>query len=332
MRQMIEMAVGFVKRYKSIMLILLLILVCLLPMVASGYVLGIMCRILLYATLAGSLNVINGYSGQFNIGHAGFVCFGAYTGALCATRLNCPFVVQMLAGGIMAAAVAFFLSKPILRLKGIYLAIITMGFCEITRIISLNWDSVTGGAMGIKNIPAPVLFGIKFSSPKLYYFIFLFLLVVFTFLTGRILKSRVGRAWMSIREDDLAARSLGVQIGHYRSVNIMYGALWAGICGAAMGPYYRYIASDMFSMDMSFNILSMVILGGQGTLVGPILGAAIINVITEVFRFASEYRMVVYALLIIVMMWLRPQGLAGVSDSMLSGRTMNRKKGKGVKT
>ena len=227
---------------------------------------------------------------------------------------------------------AFLLSKPILRLKGIYLAIITMGFCEITRIVTLNWTSVTGGPLGIKNIPAPEFFGLKFNSPKLYYYIFLLLLIVFTFLTNRLLKSRVGRAWMSIREDEVAAKSLGVKIGHYRSVNLMYGAMWAGVCGAAMGPYYRYIASDMFSMDMSFNILSMVILGGQGTLVGPIVGASIINTVTEVFRFASEYRMVLYALIIIAMMWLRPQGLIGVSDSMLSGRTITKKKAKGVKT
>ena len=194
----------------------------------------------------------------------------------------------------------------------------------------LNWTPVTGGPLGIKNIPAPVLFGIKFGSPKQYYYIFLVLLVIFVFLTNRVLKSRIGRAWMSIREDDMAAKSLGVRIGFYRSINLMYGAFFAGVCGAAMGPYYRYIASDMFSMDMSFNILSMVILGGQGTLVGPILGYAIITTITEALRFAADYRMVVYAIIIIVMMWIRPQGLIGVSDSMLSGRTIEKKGTKGA--
>ena len=323
---------ALIQKNKQPLLAALLAAAFLLPLFSGSYVLGILCRILLYGTLAGSLNVVNGYCGQFNIGHAGFVCIGAYAGALCGTRLGWPFVVQLLAGGALSAVMAFLLSKPILRLKGIYLAIITMGFCEITRIVTLNWTSVTGGPLGIKNIPAPEFFGLKFNSPKLYYYIFLLLLIVFTFLTNRLLKSRVGRAWMSIREDEVAAKSLGVKIGHYRSVNLMYGAMWAGVCGAAMGPYYRYIASDMFSMDMSFNILSMVILGGQGTLVGPIVGASIINTVTEVFRFASEYRMVLYALIIIVMMWLRPQGLIGVSDSMLSGRTITKKKAKGVKT
>lgn len=318
-------------KYRYVLLGVLAAVLAVLPLLLSSSVLGILCRILLYAILAGSLNVINGYSGQMNIGHAGFVCIGAYTGALCATRLGLPFPVQLLAGGILAAAMAWVLSKPMQRLKGIYLAIITMGFCEIMRIICLNWTPVTGGPLGIKNIPAPVLFGIKFTSPKQYYYIFLVLLAIFVFLTNRVLKSRIGRAWMSIREDAVAARSLGVRIGHYRSINLMYGAFFAGVCGAAMGPYYRYIASDMFSMDMSFNILSMVILGGQGTLIGPIVGSAIITTITEALRFAADYRMVVYAVIIIAMMWVRPQGLIGVSDSMLSGKTITKKGSKGAK-
>ncbi len=316
---------------KYLVLGLLALAAVVLPLFLSSSLLGIVCRILFYATLAGSLNIINGYSGQMNIGHAGFVCIGAYTGALCATRLGLPFPVQLLAGGILAAATAWVLSKPMQRLKGIYLAIITMGFCEIMRIICLNWTSVTGGPLGIKNIPAPSMFGIKFGSPRQYYYIFLVLLAIFIFLTSRVLNSRVGRAWVSIREDDTAAKSLGVRIGHYRSINLMYGAFFAGICGAAMGPYYRYIASDMFSMDMSFNILSMVILGGQGTLIGPIVGSAIITAITESLRFAADYRMVVYAVIIILMMWVRPQGLIGASDSMLSGKTITRRGNKGAK-
>lgn len=317
--------------YKYLILGLLAIAAVVLPLFLSSSLLGIVCRILLYATLAGSLNVINGYSGQMNIGHAGFVCIGAYTGALCVTKLSLAFPVQLLAGGILAAAMAWVLSKPMQRLKGIYLAIITMGFCEIMRIICLNWTSVTGGPLGIKNIPAPLMFGIKFGSPRQYYYIFLALLAIFVFLTSRVLNSRVGRAWVSIREDDTAAKSLGVRIGHYRSINLMYGAFFAGVCGAAMGPYYRYIASDMFSMDMSFNILSMVILGGQGTLIGPIVGSAIITTITESLRFAADYRMVVYAVMIILMMWVRPQGLIGASDSMLSGKTITRKESRGAK-
>ena len=131
------------RKNKLILLIAALAILCILPLFVDSYISGILCRIFLYATLAGSLNVINGYSGQMNIGHAGFVCFGAYTGGILATKLNAPFLIQLLAGGLTASIAAFFLSKPILRLKGIYLAIITMGFCEITRIVTLNWTDFT---------------------------------------------------------------------------------------------------------------------------------------------------------------------------------------------
>ena len=318
----------FIIKYRLYFLIMGVVLSLSLPLFLSNYWLGILCRVLFYATLAGSLNVITGYSGQMNIGHAGFVSIGAYVGAIIGTRLGWHFIVQLILGGICAGIVAWGLSKPILRLRGTYMAIITMGFCETVRIIALNWTSITGGTLGLKNIPVPVFFGLKINSPKYYYYIFIILLAVFLFFTRRILDSRVGRAWISIREDETASKSLGVKLAHYRSINMVYGAVWAGILGAAIGPYYRYISPDMFNMDMSFNIQAMVILGGQGTLIGPVFGAIIITLITELFRFAAEWRMIFYAVLIIVMMWIRPQGIIGASNSVISGKSI-KKKGSG---
>jgi branched-chain amino acid transport system permease protein len=124
---------------------------------------------------------------------------------------------------------------------------------------------------------------------------------------------------MSIREDELAARSLGVETRFWKAANLMYGAFWAGIAGGAFSPYFKFISSDMFSLDEGFNILSMVIIGGQGTLIGPAAGSIIVNLLTEVLRPISQFRLVVYALLIIFMMWLRPQGLVGASKSILAG-------------
>ncbi|MCR3923024.1 MAG: branched-chain amino acid ABC transporter permease, partial [Firmicutes bacterium] len=291
----------------------------------SNYIMGIIVRILFYMILAGSLNIINGYSGQFNIGHAGFVCIGSYTEAILATRFGLSFWLLLPLAGIVTAMVGYVVALPTLRLKGIYLAIVTLGFSEIVRLMAQNWTSFTGGPMGIKSIPSPEFFGAKISSPMLYYYIALVLVQLSLFTSFRVIQSRVGRAWISIREDEAAAASLGVNTKIYKSINFMYGAFWAGIAGAAMAPYYRYIAADMFTLDEGFNILSMVIIGGQGTLVGPLLGAALVNIITEVFRFAASYRMVVYAILIIVMMWVRPQGILGVSNSILAGNKKNKK-------
>ena len=134
-----------------------------------------------------------------------------------------------------------------------------------------------------------------------------------------VLNSRIGRAWISIREDQDAARSLGVKVSHYRCINFMTGAIICGTMGVFLGHYYRYVSPDMFTLDEGFSVLSMCVVGGSGTLLGPIVGAFVINGITEGFRFASEWRMVMYALLIIVMMWVRPQGLFGAKDSVIAG-------------
>jgi branched-chain amino acid transport system permease protein len=286
----------------------------------KSYEMGVLCRILMYVILAGSLNYINGYSGQFNIGHAGFFGIGAYCEALLALRLGFPFWAALPLAGLLAAAIGLLVALPTLRLRGIYLAIVTLGASEIIRLILLNWESLTGGPNGLRGIPAPQLLGLRISRSPDYYYIFLALAALFLFVTNRLVHSRVGRALISIREDEMAARSLGVETRRYKAVSFMYGAFWAGIAGAAFAPYFKFISSDMFSLDEGFNILSMVIIGGQGTLIGPIVGAVIVNVLNEVLRPVSQYRLGVYALLIIAMMWLRPQGLVGAAHSILAER------------
>ncbi len=436
-------------------------ILALIPLVVrQSYYMGILCRILLYATLAGSLNAINGYSGQTCIGHAGFFCIGAYCEAILATRLGLSFwmvlpiagivtaifggvvalptlkmkgiylsivtlgfseIVRLVAlnwegltgGGIVTAIFGGVVALPTLKMKGIYLSIVTLGFSEIVRLVALNWEGLTGGPMGIKGIPVPTIFGLQFSGSKTYYYIFLAVAVLFVFITGRVIRSRVGpmgikgipvptifglqfsgsktyyyiflavavlfvfitgrvirsrvgRAWTAIREDELAAKSLGVQTRFYKATNFMYGAFWAGIAGAAYAPYVRFIDSTvqtrfykatnfmygafwagiagaayapyvrfidstMFSLDEGFNILSMVIIGGQGTLVGPVVGSVIVNLLTELLRPVGQWRMVAYGLLIILMMWWRPQGLVGASDSILAGNTGKKRMGRGNK-
>lgn len=317
------------QRYKLLSLLLLLVLMLFIPVLfPKSYVMGIVCRILLYAILAGGLNVINGYSSQFCIGYAAFFCIGAYTEAIASLKLAMNFWVLLPIGGIFSMIAGLLICLPTLKLKGKYLAIVTLGFSEIVRLIALNWQDLTGGPLGLKGIEVPVIFGFKFKSSVSYYYIFLFLVVIFIFTTSRVIKSRMGRAWMSIREDELAAKSLGVEISRYKALNFMYGAFWAGIAGAAYAPYTRYIDSTFFSLDEGFNILSMVIIGGMGTLVGPVVGSIVVNLLTELLRPISEYRLVAYAILIIGMMWIRPQGLLGASNSILSGGKIKKKEAK----
>lgn len=310
----------FYGKYKVFILIVFVAIMAVLPfMIKKTLYIRYLCNIMMYATLAGSLNVINGYSGQMCLGQAGFFAIGAYTGAILSKNFGISFWILLLVGGIAAMLVGFLVSLPTLRLSGIYLSIVTLGASEIIRIIAQTWTPVTGGSFGIKQIPYPEFFGLDMFKPKYYYYIFLLLLILFLFVTNRVLKSRVGRAWMSIREDQVASKSLGVKPGFYKSINFMYGAFWAGVIGVAYAPFVNYIEASQFTTDAGFNVLAMVVLGGQGTLAGPILGATVVTVLTEALRFLESWRYVIYALLIIAMMWIRPQGLIGASNSMLAG-------------
>ncbi|HRX42987.1 MAG TPA: branched-chain amino acid ABC transporter permease, partial [Clostridia bacterium] len=238
-----------------------------------------------------------------------------------------PIWLLFVVSGIVSSIVGLLISLPTLRLRGIYLALVTLGFSEILRLVALNWTSLTGGPMGIKGIPAPWFFGLRATSPHNYYFIVLLFVALCLFTSHRVINSKVGRAWLSIREDDHAAMSLGVDIRKYKALNFMFGAFWAGVGGALMAPFYTFIDSSMFSLDEGFNILSMVIIGGQGTLLGPVVGSVVVNLTTEIFRFANEARLLVYAVMIIAMMWLRPQGIAGTSRSVIANRSLGRDRG-----
>lgn len=317
-----------IRHHRLMWILFLLAAALVLPLVlTNNYHLGIATRILMYMILASAVNVMNGYSGQFAIGHAGFLCVGSYTAAILMTRAGMNFFLVLPLAGMVTALFGLLVSFPIGKLSGIYLGFVTLGFSEIVRIVCLNWTPVTGGPMGIKAIQGPSLFGFSLQSPKGYYYIIFVMLVLMVFCTAKILKSRTGRAWISIRENEAAAASLGIHTARYKTMNIMYATFWEGCAGAFMATYYHFVDSSMFVTDESFNILSMAIVGGMGTLAGPIVGAVVINIITEAFRFLSEYRMVIYALLIIAMMWLRPQGIAGSSDSVL----VSSKAGKGRK-
>lgn len=321
-----ERALGWIRKYRWIFYGLLVVFLAVLPsLLKKAFLIRHACNILMYATLAGSLNIINGYSGQICMGQAGFFAIGAYVNAILSTRFGISYWVLLPVCGLAAALVGFLVSLPTLRLQGIYLSIVTMGAAEIIRVIALTWEPVTGGSNGIKSIPYPVLFGTEIFKPKDYYYLFLILAVLFLFITSRVLKSRVGRAWISIREDQVAARSLGVETSRFKSLNFVYGAFWAGIVGCTYAPFVNYIDSTQFTLDRGFDVLAMVVIGGQGTLAGPIVGSTIVTILTETLRSLENWRYVIYACTIIAMMWWRPQGIAGASNSILAGGKIRRK-------
>ncbi len=310
---------AFFGRYKVITLLVSAAVLIIFPLVYhDDYYKGIIVRVLIYVVLASALNVINGLTGQFILGQAGLMLVGSYSAALMATGLNLPFLVCFLSAGIITALFGFIICLPTFKLNGIYLSIVTVGFAEGIRLLALNWNDFTGGPMGVKGIPAPDLFGLKLTSVTSFYYLALVVAVITVFVIKRTLKSRVGRAWLSIKEDQLAASSLGVEVSRYKAISFTMGAFFSGLGGALIAYFYRYISSELFMMDESFNIISMMIVGGSGTIGGPVLGAVVINVLNEFFRIAVSYRVVLSSLVVIGMMWWRPQGLLGLSPDSVS--------------
>lgn len=293
--------------------------------IKNKVIINVVILIELYILLVSSLNVINGYSGQFSVGQAAFYCVGAYTAGILSTMHDMSFWVVLPISGIVASISSLLLSIPTAKLRGNYFTIVTLGMCEVVRLVCVNWKSLTRGPKGISGIPTPVFFGIKYPRNIFFFYVLFVLCCLMLFLTSRILKSRVGRAWLSIRENQDAASSLGIDAAKYKTLNLAYSAFWAGIAGCIYAYYQRFIAPEIFSIDESFNIMTMNVIGGQGTLVGPIIGAIVIKVITELFRSALQYRMLIYSALIIVMMWVRPQGLAGAINQ---GASLIKKKKK----
>ncbi|WP_050614157.1 branched-chain amino acid ABC transporter permease [Bacillus testis] len=251
--------------------------------------------------LAVSLHLIIGITGQFSIGHAGFLAVGAYMSAVMTMNFEMPFIISLLAGGILAALTGLLIGIPSLRLKGDYLAIATLGFGEIVRIFLLNTDYV-GGASGMQIIHLT-------TWPWVFASVVITVIVIRNFTT-----STHGRACISIREDETAADSMGINTTYYKVMAFALGAFFAGIAGGLYSHNFYIIQPGNFGFLKSFDILIFVVLGGLGSLSGAVLAAILLTLVTTFLQDYPETRMIIYSLVLIIMMIYRPQGLMGTKE------------------
>ncbi|EJO22386.1 branched-chain amino acid ABC transporter, permease protein [Selenomonas sp. FOBRC6] len=249
--------------------------------------------------LAASLNLINGYTGQFSLGHAGFMAVGAYVGVVLTTNFQMAFPVAILVGGITAGLLGALIGLPTLRLRGDYLAIATLGLGEIVRIVIINVPYV-GGAAGFKGIPHHTDFTWVF-----------FLMLVTLFIIKNFVNSRHGRACLAIRENEIAAESMGVNTTRYKVLAFSIGAFFAGVAGVLFGHNMYILSPASFTFMQSFNILIMVVMGGLGSMTGSIAGALVVTFLSAALASFPNARMIIYALALILLMFYRPQGLFG---------------------
>lgn len=287
----------------------------------KNYYLHIAVLSLLHILLALGLNLIAGYAGQLSLAHAAFFGIGAYTTALLTLNQHWSFWLAAPIGAVVAGLVAVAIGLPTLRLKGPYFVISSMGFGEIVRLIFLNWQSVTRGPNGLPGIPAPdpINLGfvkLTFESRMESYYLILFVLFGVLILYYNLVNSRIGRALRAIRNDYIAAQVMGIHIAFYRILAFAGGAALAGLTGALYSGYIRFISPDTFTSGESINILIMMVIGGMGTIVGPIIGAVAITYLLETMRVFAEYRLVIYGLLMFVVILYMPQGVAGMLESL----------------
>jgi branched-chain amino acid transport system permease protein len=301
------------KKLRIALYLTALIIVIALPKIGlSSFIIRVMTMIALYSLLGQSLNLITGYTGQVSIGHAGFCAIGGYTSALLNVTFGMSFMLSATCGMILAGVFGFLLGAPTLRLSGTYLTIATLGFGEIIRMVALNWEGLTGGPLGVSNITRPVIFARELSTFNggLFY-LSMFLLLLVSLVIYAIIRSKMGRAFMAIRDDELAATLMGIEVTRYKVISFVISAAIAGLGGSFYVHMVRFIDPNTFNFDISILIVSIIILGGMGSMRGIFLGSILLISFPEILRFASEYRFIIYGLILVLMIRFKPEGLLG---------------------
>jgi len=298
---------------------------------ADRYVVDVATAMLIYVMLGWGLNIVVGLAGLLDLGYVAFYAVGAYSYAMLAKTFGLSFWECLPLAGLMAAMFGLLLGFPVLRLRGDYLAIVTLGFGEIIRIVLINWYTVTGGPNGISGIPRPTLFGLPFtaSPPEgatsfneffgidfdpnhriIYlYFVILALALVVNFFTNRARRLPLGRAWEALREDEIACRALGINPTNTKLSAFAVGAMFGGLAGAFFATRQGFISPESFTFFESAVVLAIVVLGGMGSQIGVVIASFVLIVVPELFREFAEFRMLAFGLgMVLIMIW-RPRGL-----------------------
>ena len=320
--------VDFPKNKKLQYLILLAFVFVFVPLTANEYFLRIATSVLLLAILAVSLNVLYGYTGQLSFGHVAFYCIGAYTTTLFVVKTGLSFWLSFPLSGIMATLWSIPIGYVSLRFRGFVFAIVTFAFSEVVVIIASIWNSLTSGHGGIAGIPRPesIRLGnleLSFESSCNFYLLVLAVATIVLIIIKWLINSDIGRVFVTIRENETLAASVGIDVMKYKMYSFGISAFFAGLAGALYAVFMHFIIPSSFPFTVSLDSLLAVILGGSGTMVGPVLGAILLIGIPEYLHVAQAYRLTIFGVLLILFVILMPQGIVGLVRRILAHRQPN---------
>jgi branched-chain amino acid transport system permease protein len=301
---------------------ILIIFVFLLPFLMVGlthniYYLRLFNLMVIYSFFALGLNILTGFTGITSFGHAGFFAVGAYGTALLSLRFGIPSLLAVLLSSFMTAIVGFVIGLPVIRISGIYLAMVTLGFAEFIKLLAINWEAITGGPLGISNIPFLSILGYSFESERSLFLFIYALLIISTVIFYRIVNSPYGQSLPAIKDDERAAQSIGIPCVKNKLISFLISGFYSGLAGALYAHFERFISPDIFSFDLSIFVLCMVVVGGMGSIIGSILGSIILVVLLEFLQPLGDYRLIVYGGLLMIMIMYFPQGLKGILANII---------------
>ncbi len=290
----------------------LILAVC--PFFVAKYTLFMLSLFAIYTLVSVGLNLLMGYTGQIAAGHAGFLAIGAYFTTIMTMRVEwVPFIVVLPLAGVFTAIIGFLLGIPTLRLKGFYIAMATLAFGVVVSEVILQWSSLTGGDDGL-SVPRVVIFGFVFDSYRKLFYLIMAITILMIIGAINLVRTRIGRAFIAIRESEIAAQTMGIDLARYKTIAFAISAFYTGIAGGLFALLIRYISPDSFTIELSIDFIAMIVIGGMGSILGSIIGAVILTGMQQILSGLQELQVLIFGLSLIVFMIFMPNGISGMLE------------------
>jgi len=302
-------------KLRTIGWLIAVIILLIAPLFLGKYTIFLLSLLAVYALVSLGLNLLMGYTGQIAAGHAGFLALGAYFTAIIGENLQwmpCPLI--LLLAGVFTGAIGFLIGIPILRLKGFYIAMATLAFGVVVSEVILQWSSITGGDDGF-SVPTARLAGFAFDSDFKLYYLIIPVTLLMTVLARNLVNGYIGRAFIALRESEIAAQTIGIDLARYKTIAFAISAFYTGVAGGLFAYLITYLSPDAFTIELSVDFIAMIVIGGMGSILGSIIGAVILTGMQQVLAGLLDLQILIFGLSLIVFMIFMPKGISGmISD------------------